>query len=277
MKTSLQEKYTVRTVVEELKKIMREDIPQEYRNWAHAGIIYADKYPEADIQDFPNNIFAYIRQGSMPACVRDLVKGILDQGVEDGVGTAAFNLAELYYTGQIGEQSYEKAAEYYEQAAASKDEWAVEKMGFCYYYGRHCETDYKKAFECLSKGAFTGRAASLYKIGDMYKNGYYVPENGTEAFRIYSHCIDLVNNNAEDSENYDADVYVRYADCFLNGIGCEPDAMTALYWAQRAEYCFRKREKYHDIYAENGTDWAMDLITSCRRILDAEKGAHRHC
>ncbi|MCR5795860.1 MAG: sel1 repeat family protein [Solobacterium sp.] len=275
MKTVIHERYTVETVVEELKKLTQEDIPQEYRNWAYAGILFADKYADADIQDFPNNIFGYIKKASMPGNVRDLVEGILNQGIEDGIGTAAFNLAELYYTGQIGEQSYEKAAEFYEMAAGSDDEGAVEKMGFCYYYGRHCGTDYKKAFELFSKGAFTGRVASLYKIGDMYKNGYYVKENKTEAFRIYSRCIDMINHNMDEAENYEADVYVRYADCYLNGTGCETDVMKALYWAQRAEYCFRKRERNSDPYAKHGTGWAMNLITSCRQILDAENETAR--
>ena len=270
-------RYTVESVVTELEKLIREDIPQEYKNWAKAGIIFTHKYPDANIQDYPNNIFGYIQAKPMPSVVRDLVEGILNQGVEEGSGIAAYNLAELYYTEKITEESIERAKELYDMAAESDDEEAVEKMGFCYFYGRHCRHDYKKAFECFSKGAFTGRAASLYMIADMYRNGYYLLQDKTEAFRIYSRCIDLINKDRERAPAYDADVYVRFADCLLHGTGCEKDPLAALYWAQRAEYEFRRRESRNESCARDGIIWAMNLISECRFILDDGNHAVKIC
>ncbi|MBR2668905.1 MAG: sel1 repeat family protein [Solobacterium sp.] len=261
--------YTVKSVVADLKLLLKEDIPEEYKDWARDGIAYADRNPEADVLDFPNNIFSYIRKDPMPPVVRELVEDILLQGINQGSGVAACNLGALYYTGQIGEQSYSKAMELYEIAADSGDIQAIENLGYCYYYGRDCEVDYAKAFECFSKGAFQGRVTSLYKIGDMYKNGFHVSQNLNEAFQIYSHCIDIINHE-DDAKEYDADVYVRYADCYANGIGCEQDPLTALYWAQRAEYKFRVRESKNDPFARHGVDWAVDLINKCRYLMDGD-------
>ena len=262
--------YTVKSVVAELKQLLKEDIPQEYKDWARDGISYTDRNPEADVQDFPNNIFGYIRKDPMPPVVRELVEGILLQGINQGNGVAACNLGALYYTGQIGEQSYRKAMDLYEIAADSGDIQAIENLGYCYYYGRDCEVDYAKAFECFAKGAFQGRVTSLYKIGDMYKNGYHVRQDLKEAFQIYSHCIDIVNQDREAAKEYDADIYIRYADCYVNGIGCEQDIMTALYWAQRAEYEFRVRESKNDVFARHGIEWSVDLINKCRYLLDGD-------
>ncbi len=271
------DKYTVDSVIAELKQLLKEDIPQEYKDWARDGITYIDRNPDADVLDYPNNIFAYLHDNPMPQRVRDLVEGILLQGIRQGSDAAACNLGALYYTGQIGEQSYQKAMDYYEMAANAGNIKAIENLGYCYYYGRDCEVDYQKAFECFSKGAFHGQVISLYKIGDMYKKGYYVSQNSTEAFRIYSHCIDIINSNREAAKEYDADVYVRYADCFLNGIGCQHDSLAALYWAQRAEYEFRVRESRNIPFARHGIDWAVNLIAQCRHNLDGDSNMYHPC
>ncbi|MCR5448001.1 MAG: sel1 repeat family protein [Solobacterium sp.] len=260
--------YTVNYVVAELKQLLKEDIPQEYKDWARDGITYVERNPDADVLDFPNNIFAYMRKDPMPPMVRELVEGIYLQGISKGSGIAACNLGALYYTGQIGEQSYQKAMDLYEIAADTGDIQAIENLGYCYYYGRNCEVDYQKAYECFAKGAFRGRIISLYKIGDMYKNGYYAEKDPAQAYSIYSRCIDMINNDPESTKDGDADVYIRYAECYLNGIGCEPDILKALFWAQRAEYEFRVRESAGQPFARHGIEWAVKLIAECRHILD---------
>lgn len=262
------DKYTVDSVVNELKQLLKEDLPKEYREWVKDGISYVERNPEAEVLDFPNNIFGYIRKNPMPAVIRELVEGIYLQEINKGSGMAACNLGALYYSGMIGEQSYAKAMDFYEIAADSGDVQAIENLGYCYYYGRNCEVNYQKAFECFSKGAFRGRVTSLEKVGDMYKNGYYVTKDETEAFRIYEHCMEIVNREKEEAKEYDADVYVRYADCLLNGRGCSQEVLGALYFAQRAEYEFRFRESEGIDFARQGIEWAVDIISKCRMILD---------
>ena len=262
------DQFTVDIVAEKLRQFMREDIPQEYKDWARDGISFAERNPDADVLDFPNNIFGYMQKKPMSQIVRELVEGIYMQEINKGNGMAACNLGALYYTGQIGEQSYQKAMDLYEIAADTGDIQALENLGYCYYYGRDCEVNYEKAYRYFSKCAFLGKVTSLYKVGDMYKNGYFVEQDPTEAFRIYSHCIEIVNHDREAAKDYDADVYVRYADCFLNGTGCEQDALTALYWAQMAEYEFRLRESRNVPFARHGIDWAVDLVARCRYALE---------
>ncbi len=265
------EKYTLESVVAALKKLVKEDIPQEFKEWAADGITYVERNPDADVLDYPNNIFAYIRKEPLPPKVRELVEGILMQGVRQGNAAAACNLGALYYTGQIGEQSYQKAMDLYEIAAAGGDVQAAENLGYCYYYGRSCEIDYRRAFEYFSKGAFCGRVVSLYKIGDMYRKGYYVTKDEAEAFRIYSHCLDIVNSDREAAKEFDADVYLRYGDCLLNGTGCEKDPLTALYWAQLAEYEYRRREQANEPFASYGKERAVNLVSRCRYSLDGHQ------
>ncbi|MDO4192910.1 MAG: tetratricopeptide repeat protein [Erysipelotrichaceae bacterium] len=262
--------YTVNYVVAELKQLLKEDIPKEFKDWARDGISYVERNPDADVLDFPNNIFAYMKKDPMPPMVRELVEGIYLQGIRKGNGMAACNLGALYYTGQIGEQSYQKAMELYEFAADTGDVQAIENLGYCYYYGRNCEVDYQKAYNCFAKGAFQGRIISLYKIGDMYKNGYYLTEDPAAAFNIYSRCIDMINADPESTKNSAADVYVRYAECYLYGIGCDLDTLKALFWAQRAEYEFRVKEDAGEPFAREGIEWAVNLITECRHVLDGD-------
>ncbi|MDO5122026.1 MAG: tetratricopeptide repeat protein [Erysipelotrichaceae bacterium] len=262
--------YTVNYVVAELKQLLKEDIPKEFKDWARDGISYVERNPDADVLDFPNNIFAYMKKDPMPPMVRELVEGIYLQGIRKGNGMAACNLGALYYTGQIGEQSYQKAMELYEFAADTGDVQAIENLGYCYYYGRNCEVDYQKAYNCFAKGAFQGRIISLYKIGDMYKNGYYLTEDPAAAFNIYSRCIDMINADPESNKNSAADVYVRYAECYLYGIGCDLDTLKALFWAQRAEYEFRVKEDAGEPFAREGIEWAVKLIADCRHILDGD-------
>jgi TPR repeat protein len=267
--------FTVDVVIEKLRQFMKEDIPQEYKNWARDGIIFVERNPEANILDFPNNIFGYIKKEPMPQMVRELVEGIYLQEINKRNGMAACSLGALYYTGKIGEQSFQKAMDLYEIAADTGDIQALENLGYCYYYGRDCEVNYEKAYRYFSKCAFLGKVTSLYKVGDIYKNGYYVEQDPTEAFRIYSHCIEIINHDREAAKDYDADVYVRYADCFLNAIGCDQDVLKALYWAQRAEYEFRLRESRNVLYTRHGIDWSVELITRCRYVLEGNNNIHQ--
>ena len=266
----MRERYTVENVVEQLKKLTKTDIPEEYRKWARDGIIFVEKCDDVDVQDFPNNIFGYMKTEPMPKDVRDLVEGILLQGIQDKSAKAACNLGALYYSGMIGEQSYEKARELYEMAADAGDLEALENLGECYYYGRDCATDYQKAYEYFTKGAFRGRIKSLYMIADMYRYGQYVDKDEEESYKILSHCIDLINGDSDLMDQYEPDVCIRYGEYWLHSIGCNEDPLGALYWAQRAEYGYRKRVRRNDPSAIDGIRRAVKLTGECRYILDQE-------
>ena len=206
----------------------------------------------------------------MPENIRDLVEGILEQEIEDGNYFAANDLGALYYD----EQSYEKAFEYYNLASNNGIYLATENLGYIYYYGRLGEVNYEKAFECFIKGALNGQIISLYKIGDMYKNGYYVSKDENLAYKIYDRCMEILDNETDKDERRHlielaaADVYIRFADSLLNGIGCEIDVERAYFWATKANVEFYRRVKNGKTIAKKGYDWSNNLLEKCKEELN---------
>ena len=268
----LQNKYTVESVVKKLEKLSKADIPEEYRRWAGDGVAFAAKYSDVDVQDFPNNIFFYLKNKPMPEEVRELVEGILLQGIEICNDAAAFNLGALYECGMLGEQSYDRAFELYETAAEAGNEKAYESLGDCFYAGRGCEADCEKAFLYYARGAFSGRVYSLIKISDMYGNGQYVERDETEAARIIDRCLDLIEKDADLADEFGADVHIRKAECLFYGFGGETDELKALFWAHKAEIEYRRMEKKSVPQARKGVNRSVTLINECRRELDRKYG-----
>ncbi len=174
-----------------------------------------------------------------PQYVSEFLIKVYEDEIANGNADAACDIGSLYYTGRAGEQNYAKALEYYTVAANGGCRQAQENLGYCYYYGRDTEVDYKKAFHFFALGAFDGHICSLYKIGDMYRNGYYVEKNEREAYRIYRRCLETMTT--ESVPFVGADVTVRIADCYFEGIGTEIDYELALEYYQKAERLFYKR------------------------------------
>ena len=204
----------------------------------------------------------------MPMCIAKFIIKIYKNEIEFGNSDAACNLGALYYTGRAGIQSYLKAIKYYKIAADSGNEQAQENLGYCYYYGRDTKVDYEKAFNYFALGAFSGRICSLYKIGDMYRNGCYVERNHDEAFRIYSRCMDAM----EDSQIplFGADVMMRIGDCYFEGIGTEVDYNISLRYYQTAECLFFERLKTGDFMIKDCYDKVISRQDEARKRLREE-------
>lgn len=204
----------------------------------------------------------------MPMCIVKFIIKIYKDKIELGNSDAACNLGALYYTDRAGVQSYSKAIKYYKIAADSGNEQAQENLGYCYYYGRDTKVDYEKAFNYFALGAFSGRICSLYKIGDMYRNGYYVERNHNEAFRIYSHCMEIM----EDSQIslFGADVMMRLGDCYFEGIGTEADYNISLRYYQAAECLFFERLKTGDFMIKGCYDKVISRQDEVRKELQNE-------
>ena len=216
-------------------------------------ILDADELPEvhnylfeiidedSDIEASPFEIANTILQSCdkaepLPSIVRDMIIELFEDAYAEGNGDAMNDLGSVYYDGSRGfEQSFEKAVKYYKLAAEKGSRQAQENLGYCYYYGRNMLVDYEKAFHYFALGAFDGHIISLYKIGDMYMNGYYVEKNPTEAFHIYTRCLDTMTDEA--AEICAGPVFLRVGNAFLKGEGTEANAMSAL-------ICFQKAEAY---------------------------------
>ena len=171
-----------------------------------------------------------------PEFLIGFIEEMFQMEIAEGNDDAMNDLGAQYYGGNRGfEQSFDKAVMYYQMAADKGNRPAQENLGYCYYYGRDGKPNYEKAFHYFALGAFDGHLVSLYKIGDMYLNGLYVPKNEKEAFYIYVHCMDTMTQQAEG--RVAGPVLLRLGGMFLDGIGTEEDAKSAL-------VCFQKAESY---------------------------------
>lgn len=203
----------------------------------------------------------------LPASVAHFLMSSYHEALKNGNADAACNIGALYYTGRTGEQSYEKAVQYYTIAAEGGCRQAQENLGYCYYYGRNVAVDYEKAFHFFALGAFDGHLRSLYKIGDMYRNGYYVSKNEKEAFRIYDRCVQTMTTAARPVVG--ADIMMRMGDCYFSGIGTEVDYKEALNYYQQAEQLFFERLESGDFLIRNCYQHVVQRQAEARSKLEA--------
>ena len=95
----------------------------------------------------------------------------------------------------------------------------------------------------------------------MYRNGYYVDKSEVEAFRIYMHCAQGLN---EDTIHLvGADIMIRLGDCFFKGIGTEVDNKQALKYYQLAEQMYYERLESGDFLIKNCYKFVAFIPHAC--------------
>lgn len=201
----------------------------------------------------------------LPSDVATLIMEIFLEEIEGGNAGAMTDLGSLYYTGRIGEQSYEKAVEYYTMADKLGERQATENLGYCYYYGRLGEVDYKRAYHYFVKGALDNHLNSLYKIGDMYRYGYYVDKDEEEAYRIYNHCYREMDDYC--AELIGADICKRMGEVYFYGIGTAINYELALKMYQEAERYFYRKIRGGDFFARKGLCDVLERLSEIREVL----------
>lgn len=200
------------------------------------GLVHED----GSVEDMPYEIAGKLMACDNPKRFPDVLIGFIREmyrlEIAEGNDHAMNDLGAQYYDGSRGfPQDFGKAIHYYQLAADHGNRQAQENLGYCYYYGRDMEApDYQKAFHYFLLGALDGHLISLYKIGDMYLNGYCVEQNEKEAFLIYRHCLDMMNEEAE--KFVAGPVYLRLGNMFLRGTGTEVNLKSALICFQKAEF-----------------------------------------
>lgn len=200
----------------------------------------------------------------LPRCVAEFLLETYSAELESGNTDAACDLGSLYYTGRAGEQSYAKAIHYYKIAADGGCAQAQENLGYCYYYGRDTAVDYAQAFHYFALGAFRGEVCSLYKIGDMYRYGYFVARDELEAFALYRRCEERM----AETKQLRAEVMLRLADCFFEGVGTERNDRAALYYYQQAERLFYDRVAEGEFLLKSSYEKCIERQNECRRRLE---------
>lgn len=213
-----------------------------------------------------NTLVGLDRPLAFPGFLIGFIEEMFRLEIAEGNDDAMNDLGAQYCCGNRGfEQSFDKAVAYYRMAAEKGNRPAQENLGYCHYYGRVGRPDYEKAFHCFALGAFDGHLVSLYKIGDMYLNGLYVPKNEKEAFRIYVRCMETMTQEAEG--RVAGPVLLRLGGMFLDGVGTEEDAKSALVCFQKAESFLYDMVIAGDDMYRRSLEGAIDGQAKARRKL----------
>jgi TPR repeat protein len=95
---------------------------------------------------------------------------LYQQAIAQGDIDSLYALGTMYDRGLGVEQSYERAKEYYAQAAnfgRHNNANAIYNLGFfmCYYLGQGVEQSYEKAIEYCERAAHLGHGRSMNHLG----------------------------------------------------------------------------------------------------------------
>ena len=200
--------------------------------------------------------------------VTDLVILGYKKGVQANHGPSANNLGALYYLGELVEQNYQKAAEYYQLASNWGEAQATVNLGYIYEYGRIGEPDYGKAYMYYSLAAsLSQNSEALYKMGDLFNRGKPFGKDERRAFDLWFKSF----NRAEGDEEL-AQPAIRIAPLLLNGkeeIGIQSDPLEALRFFSIAEVGLRKSIASGLTYYRGRLAEAIKGQQAAREMLDA--------
>lgn len=257
---------TIEVLLEKAKVILGK-IDKETYPEIHTYLTYFTEYEayESTAYEVSAAIYNCDKKEVFPKEVAELLIEIYEDELKEKNHDAICDYGSLYYTGRIGEQNYEKAVYYYDMAAKLGNRQAQENLGYCFYYGRTGVVDYEKAFHYFVKGALDNHLISLYKIGDMYKNGYYVEKDENEAYCIYKHCLDGLNE--VNTPILGADVHIRIADCFFNGTGVKKHFGIALEHYQIAERLYWIRLQEGDFLIKGQYERSIEMQAKAREEM----------
>lgn len=265
--------------VECTKHILREATAEEYENQSPVHSFYGHDDLEDDLDEvnyyiqveYWNAVFEWACENRDDPGERVLRKVLecFELCARHDIPEAALNLGTFYYTGRGVEQDYQKAYEFYKEAADAGVLRAICNCGYCFYYGRHQEIDYAKAYEYFSLGALLHNDANcLYKLGDLYLNGYGVSKNERYAFILYQRALRRSEEGGEDAACM-ADTQYRVGACYLDGVGTRKDTEKAHELLSMALVHFYRRRKT-DPFVTESIRRTKALLAQAQAELDRE-------
>ena len=146
------------------------------------------------------------------------------KGADKGYAPAQKNLGNCYWDGEGVEQDYKKAAAWYRKSADQGYAKAQNNLGNCYYNGWGVEKDYSKAVEWYRKAANQGNALAQEQLGTCYYNGRGVDKD-------YSKAVEWYRKAAAQGR---ADAQNRLGNCYYWGNGVDEDNGKAVEWYLKA-------------------------------------------
>ncbi|WP_295420465.1 tetratricopeptide repeat protein [Sulfurovum sp.] len=126
-----------------------------------------------------------------------------EKAAKQGIGTAQYNLAQLYYQkGENGEpHAYEKAKYWYEKAIKNSIKEAYNNLASLYMDAKGVAKDEKRAFELFAKAADLGDSAAQVNVAVMYAWGKEVKHDKMKAYENLKKA--LKSGKSEASEYLD--------------------------------------------------------------------------
>ncbi|KAG0372619.1 hypothetical protein BGX24_012811 [Mortierella sp. AD032] len=102
-----------------------------------------------------------------------------------GDASAQISIAELYKEGEEVPQDYERAMEWYIQAANQGDPTAQWNVGSFYHHGLGVSEDFLKALAWYHRAARQGYATAQYSIARLYEYGQGVSKDESKSLEWY--------------------------------------------------------------------------------------------
>lgn len=198
--------------------------------------------------------------------LRELVDLCFKLAISKGNASAIHTQGARYYSGDLVEQNYTKAAELYELAASMGFVQSIINLGYIYEYGRLGKPDYQEAHRLYALAAALSQSGeALCKLGDMYARGKAVAKDMHTAKRLYRRALD-----ASDSLRDSAQPALRLAKMIINAtqpVFSKDDLFEALILFQQAEVGFRMAIADGERYFEKSLHECIEGQARSREML----------
>lgn len=272
------------------QSLLRSDKAHIYKDSANFEEFYEiyEDWNEALLEDGPNADAFYEDEEAAEAVInlafenpnveiipemRNFLEYIYECAIEAGDAKAMESYGNMFYSGTLGVQDFNKAKVLYEMAVAHGLDESLVNLGYIYYYGRCGEPDYQKAYECFSKHALiSDDTQSYYKLADMYFYGHYVKEDKSYAYHLLSKALAMETDKPEgetDARSLSG-IFKRLADCMYYGFGTEIDYDGALMAYHNAEHSYYELLKMGDNMVRNLYEECIEMQGKCREKLMKE-------
>ncbi len=168
-------------------------------------------------------------------CVKEI------EAASAGAVNAQFKLGLKYAKGECGVKNPQKAAEWYEKAAAQGDNRALVNLGYMYIFG-DIGKDEPKAFKLFSKAASSGDSKGMAALGQMYEAGEGVPQDWEKAVEWYAKAASKGDSHAQ----------ARLGSAYAKGNGVAQNDKLAVKW-------FAEAAKQGDVKAQRNLGLMYEL------------------
>ena len=176
-------------------------------------------------------------------------------------------IGEVYYRGIGTKRDFKQAFRFYRKAADLGNVSAMRRLANCYEQGRGTKRDMEAALVCYEDASERGDALATLKLGDFYKNGLssLVTKDIYKATDYYFAALRQAKHNMD---AWGApDIYLRVADCLVNGIGVRKDIETAYDFYNAAANLFLERLDSGDSESEELLEQAEQGVETCGKLL----------